>query len=55
MNRIRFAALLLAVLTLAGCASDARQSVFGNEPNPYACVIEGGDRLAQINLCRWTE
>jgi PBP1b-binding outer membrane lipoprotein LpoB len=51
MNHIALAASLLAALVVAGCAVDTRQSVFGNEPNPYACS-DSTDWLAQKNLCR---
>jgi hypothetical protein len=52
MSRLALAASLLAALVAAGCASDTRQSVFGNEPNPYACSSDGAGWLAQRNLCR---
>jgi len=50
MNRIVLAVSLVVALVAAGCASDARQSVIGNAPNPYACS-DSGDWLAQKNLC----
>ena len=54
MNRIALAASLLAALLAAGCTTGAGQSVFGDEPNPYACSSDSAGWLAQRNLCRDT-